>query len=299
MTILGCSSAKPTATYHQSSQVVNVNEQLFLVDCGEGCQQQMFRSGISLLKIRAVFISHMHGDHVFGLFPLLSTMGLYGRRMPLSVYAPRPMGELLEVYRSFFDKEAVFPIEWIEVDTTKNLVIFENRTTEVVSVPLRHSVPACGYIFREKSAEYNIRKEKIEEYNLSVHDIVALKRGEDIVTEDGIEVKNEDATYLKPALSYAYCSDTSKSMMVARRVSGVNLLYHEATYTDEYKKVARSRGHSTSREAAEVAAAANVGKLLIGHFSSRYKSFEKLLEEARELFPETYTVEENQTYEIR
>ena len=156
VTILGNASAKPTAHAHPSAQTVNINEQLFLVDAGEGVQRQMFRYGISPLKLRAVFISHLHGDHVFGLFPLLSTLGLYGRRTPLRIYAPRPFGDMLEAHLRLFDRDLPYTPEWVEVDTTKNSMIFENDTVEVWSLPLRHRVPTSGYLFRQKRPRLKI-----------------------------------------------------------------------------------------------------------------------------------------------
>ena len=160
VTVLGRASAKPTAKSHPSAQVVNVNEQYYLVDAGEGTQQQMFRMGINPLKLRAVFISHLHGDHVFGLFPMLSTMGLCGRQMPLKVYAPRPFGEILEYHLRYFDSQLPYEVEWVEVDTTSHQIIFENKTLEVWSVPLRHRVPCSGYHFKEKEPQLNVDKFK-------------------------------------------------------------------------------------------------------------------------------------------
>ncbi|MBR0338895.1 MAG: MBL fold metallo-hydrolase, partial [Alistipes sp.] len=156
VTILGSSSAKPTASGYPSAQVVNCNEQYFLVDAGEGVQKQMFRCGINPLRLRAVFISHLHGDHCFGLFPLISTLALYGKKTPLTIYAPRPFGEILEYHIRYFDPELPYEVEWVEVDTTKHQIIFENRSMEVWSIPLRHRVPTSGYLFREKPLPRNV-----------------------------------------------------------------------------------------------------------------------------------------------
>ena len=161
VTILGSSSAKPTATRHPSAQVVNVHEQHYLVDAGEGTQRQMARTGINPLKLRAVFISHLHGDHVFGLFPLLSTLGLYGRRTPLPIYAPAPFGEMLACHLRYFDSDLPYEAEWHEVRTTEHALLFENRTLEVWSVPLRHRIPTAGFLFREKEPPLNVDKFKI------------------------------------------------------------------------------------------------------------------------------------------
>ena len=299
VTILGNSSAKPTAKGHPSAQVVNINEQLFLIDAGEGVQRQMARCGISPLKLRAVFISHLHGDHVFGLFPLLSTLGLYGRRTPLKIYAPRPFGEALEGFLRLFESDLPYTPEWVEVDTTKHQIIFENDTTEIWSLPLRHRVPTAGYLFRQKEPALNVTKYAIERYGLDMHQIVAAKRGEDIELASGEIIANDMLTYRPyPPMSYAYCSDTNYSARLAKMCEGVDMLYHEATYDASMQKMAKLRGHSSTIDAAKVAKMAGAGKLLIGHFSSRYKELEPLLQECREIFPETYIAEEKQTFTI-
>lgn len=299
VTILGNASAKPTTTGHPSAQVVNVNEQLFLVDAGEGVQRQMSLRGISPLKIRAVFLSHLHGDHIFGLFPLLSTLGLYGRRTPLRIYAPRPFDQMLEGFLRLCESNLPYTPEWVEVDTTKHQIIFENDTTEVWSLPLRHRVPTAGFLFRQKEPALNVSKYAIERYSLSIAQIVAAKRGEDITLESGEVLANADITYHPyGTLSYAYCSDTNYSARVAKMVEGVDMLYHEATYAATEKKLAKERGHSSTIDAAKVAQMAGAGRLLIGHFSSRYKDLNTLLEECREIFPATDIAEEGKTFLI-
>ena len=297
VTILGSASAKPTANRHPSAQIVNVDEQYYLVDAGEGVQKQMFRYGINPLKLRGIFISHLHGDHVFGVFPLISTLGLYGRRTPLKIFAPRPFGEILESHLRYFDPDLPYEVEWVEVDTTSHRIIFENNSLEVWSIPLRHRVPASGYMFREKMPELNVDKFKIERYGLSVKQIVAAKRGEDIALDDGTVSPNAEITYLpRRPKTYAYCSDTNRSAMVARRVKGADLLYHEATYAAAEHRQAKERGHSTSVDAAEIALAADAKRLIIGHFSSRYKEPSVLLDEARAVFPATDIATEGETY---
>ena len=299
VTILGNSSAKPTPKAHPSAQVVNLNEQYYLVDAGEGVQQQLVRRGISPLRLRAVFISHLHGDHCFGLFPLIATLGLEGKRTPLDIYAPAPMGEILEYHKRYFWDDLPYEIKWHEVRTTEHRIIFENSTLEVWSVPLRHSVPTAGFYFKEKEPKLNVDKFKIEKYNLSIAQIVAAKRGEDIELSNGDVIPNSELTYLpfKPR-SYAYLSDTNFSAKAANLCHGVSLMYHETTYMASEQRQAKMRGHSTTHDAAKAALKAEARKLIIGHYSSRYKAVEELAEEARSLFTESYAAIEGETHEI-
>lgn len=269
------------------------------MDAGEGCQRQLFRYGVNPLKIRAVFISHLHGDHLFGLFPLLSTMGLYGRKTSLRIYAPRPFGDILESHLNFFDRDLPYNIEWCEVDTTQHAMIFESRSVEVWSVPLRHRLPSSGYIFREKEPPLNVDKFKIAKYELGIAQITAAKRGEDVELESGEVIPNAELTYIPHrGRSYAYISDTSFSARAAQRCEGVDMIYHEATYAHSEKKVARERGHSTTTEAARFAVQAQAHRLIIGHFSARYKDLQPLLEEARETFTNSYLAIEGETFTI-
>lgn len=299
VTILGNSSAKPTPKAHPSAQVVNLNEQYYLVDAGEGVQQQLVRRGISPLRLRAVFISHLHGDHCFGLFPLIATLGLEGKRTPLDIYAPAPMGDILEYHKRYFWDDLPYEIKWHEVRTTEHRIIFENSTLEVWSVPLRHSVPTAGFYFKEKEPKLNVDKFKIEKYNLSIAQIVAAKRGEDIELSNGDVIPNSELTYLpfKPR-SYAYLSDTNYSAKAAERVRGVDLLYHETTYAQSEAQWAKGRGHSTTFEAATVALKAEAKRLIIGHFSSRYKDHTLLRDECRTIFENTDIANEGDTFTI-
>ena len=212
VTILGSASAKPTATRHPSAQAVDIHEQYFLVDAGEGVQQQLVRCGINPLKLRAVFISHLHGDHVFGLFPLLSSLGLYGRRTPLPVFAPTPFGEILACHLRYFDSELPYEVTWHPTDTTRHALLWENRTVEVWSVPLRHRVPCAGFLFREKEPPLNVNKAAIARYGLSIAQIAAAKRGEEVLLDTGERIANDELTYRPYApRSYAYLSDTNFS----------------------------------------------------------------------------------------
>lgn len=299
VTILGSGSAKPSLTKHPSAQLINLYEQHYLVDCGEGTQNRLLRAGVSPMKIVAVFVSHLHGDHVFGLFPLISSMGLMRRKVPLHVYAPRPFDEVMAYHFRYFDTELPFEVVWHEVHTTAHELLYENNVMEVWSVPLRHRVPTAGFLFKEKEPALNVRKEKIAELGLGVAQITAAKRGEDVVLSDGRVVPNAELTYVPYApRSYAYLSDTNYSGKAVSLVRGVDLLYHEATYADAMRKEAKVRGHATTLQAVKAAKESGAKRLIIGHFSSRYKDESVLLDECRTEFAETYLAVEGKTFDI-
>lgn len=299
VTILGSGSALPVAGRHHSGHAVNVHEQYYLVDCGEGTQSRLQQYGINPMKVNAVFITHLHGDHLYGLFPLVSTLGLMGRKTPLKVFAPAPLGELFECMDRLIGERPPFEIQYHEVDTRRNEMIYENKVMEVWTIPLRHRVPAAGYLFREKIPELNVRKEMIARYRLGIAQIVAAKRGEDIVLDNGTALPNADLTYIPYApRSYAYVSDTLYSGKVVSIVEGVDLLYHEATFSDADKQLAKDTGHTTSVQAATAALRAGAGRLIIGHFSGRYKQPAALVEEARAIFPATDEACEGETFDI-
>lgn len=299
VTILGAASAKPSATRHQSSQLVNHCGQYFLIDAGEGVQSRLVRVGVNPMRLTAVFISHLHGDHIFGLFPMISTLGLMGRKRPLHIYAPNPFGEILEYHLRYFDTQLPYEIVWHELHTTQHELLFENGVLEVWSVPLRHRVPTAGFLFREKPAGLNVRKEAIDRYDLGVAQITLAKRGEDVVLASGEIVPNGELTYTPwSPRSYAYLSDTNYSGKAVSLVKGVDLLYHEATYAADMRRDAKDRGHATTHDAARAAVESGAQRLIIGHFSSRYKDEQVLVEECRELFAESYIAEEYKTFEI-
>ena len=300
ITVLGTGSARPTIERHHSAHALNVHEQFYLIDCGEGTQTRLLECGINPLKLNAAFITHLHGDHVYGLLPLISSMGLMGRRTPFRVYAPSPMGEVMKNHYKYFDTNLPFEVVYHEIDATKHKMVYENSVMEVWSIPLRHRLPTSGYLFREKTPALNVRKEAIEKYGLGIAQITAAKRGEDIFDADGqLLARNEELTYMPYSpRSYAYCSDTLYSARAAGLVKGVNILSQEATFGEDNKAMAKETGHSTALQAAKAAVKAEADKLLIGHFSSRYKDVSVLVEEAQAIFPATEAAEELHTYEI-
>ena len=299
VTILGTSSALPTSRRYPSAHVLNVHERFFLIDCGEGTQMRLRQLRIRIGKIHHIFISHTHGDHVFGLYGLLSTLNLTGRKTPLYLYAPAAFGPMLFTHLSDFDIHLNFEIRFVPLEGNKPKVIFENRFMTVTSFPLKHRVPTYGFLFREKQQPRNIRKEAIQIYGIPLSAIPGIKRGDDFVTRDGEVIPNSSITYDPPApRSYAYCSDTSYFKGLARSVKGVDLLYHEATFGSEHAQLAGETGHSTASQAAGVASEAGVNRLLIGHFSARYKEVDGLLDEARAIFPGTIAGEDGSTYPV-
>ncbi len=297
LTILGSSSALPTSERYPTAHVLNVHERLFLIDCGEGTQMQLRRNRIKFGKINHIFISHLHGDHIFGLYGLLSTFNLMGRKNPVFLYAPYEYNHILKSHLNDFDIHLNFAIEFVPLAGQDPVNIFDNEHITVTSFPLRHRVPAYGFLFREKAPDRNMIKECITRYEIPVVRIPAIKKGADFVTKDGSVVKNEDITTPPPRpLSYAYCSDTMFFSRLASFVKGVDLLYHEATFDKSLGDLARTTGHSTTLDAARIAVKAGAGRLIIGHFSARYKDISTLVDEARSIFPDTLAAIDGETY---
>lgn len=299
VTILGSSSALPTSNRFPTAHVLNAHERLFLVDCAEGTQIQLRRFKQKLSRIDNIFISHLHGDHVLGLVGLISTLNLLGRKVPLSIYAHSPLQDILNQNINFFVNDLKYSIIFKPIDPKKEEVIYQDNNITVESIPLKHRIASNGFIFREVEKLPNIRKDLIERFSIPLGDIIKIKQGADFITPDGNKIPNKELTYtsLYPR-SYAYCSDTKYFEKLAEMVKGVDLLYHEATFANDMAKMAKATGHSTAAQAATIAKLAGVKKLIIGHFSSRYKDVTPLLYEAREIFPETYLTQDGDSYQI-
>ena len=297
--ILGCGSALPTLKHMSSSQIVELRDKQFMVDCGEGTQLQIRRSRVNFNKIQAVFISHIHGDHCFGLIGMISTFGLQGRKSPLHVYAPAELGPMLDAQIDLFCQHLSFEVVFHEVDTRQSAVIYEDRSLTVTTIPLEHRLPTCGFLFREKPTLPHIRRDMIDYLEIPVSQINNIKNGAGWTTADGRTFTHEQLT--KPAdkpRAYAYCSDTRYMPRLHELLQGVDVLYHESTYCQDNEKLASTYNHSTAAQAAQVARDAGVGRLLLGHYSSRYINEDQFQQEARPIFPESYLTNENDVIDI-
>lgn len=319
LNVLGTASALPTTERFPSAQVLDVRGRFFLIDCGEGVQMQMRRMGISFLKIEHICLSHIHGDHLFGLFGLLSTMGMLGRTAELSIYAPKNFHPVLKFFLSYFGEGLLFHINYVPLAMKEPEVIYDNRTIKLLAFPLNHRVETFGFMMREKAPAFNVKKEAIGKYGLSLSEIGALKRGEDVVrpagpltlaciengfcpcsgTDEPLVIPNSEAAYVPfVPRSYAYCSDTAPFPELPEWVKGVSLLYHESTFPKDMADMAAKTFHSTTVQAARCALEAGAGRLLVGHYSSRFHSVDFFLDELREIFPNTELARDRTSYEI-
>jgi ribonuclease Z len=297
--ILGNGSGGPFQGRHYSAQLVHNRRHYFLVDCGESTQEQLYRYRLPVDKIEQIFITHLHGDHVFGLFGLLTSYSLKNRERPMQLYSPPGLSALMGDVARHCGIRFSFPMAFVEVGWERPEKVFENKSLEVWTIPLHHGAPCVGWLFREKPRPLNIRPEAIEQYGLSFAQVRAIKAGADLVLPNGRVIPNSELTLPpRPLLSYAYCSDTAPYEAVVEAVRGVSLLYHEATFTDEHTAEAAATRHSTARQAAEVARAAGASRLLLGHFSGRYADTEQHVQEAREVFPDVEAAVEGVEYAV-
>lgn len=293
ITVLGCGSATPTLRHNPSAQVVNLRDKLSLVDCGEGTQLQMRARRVKFMALRNVFISHLHGDHCLGLAGLIATFGLLGRTKNFHVYSPEGLEEVLRAQVNLFCHKLGYEVVYHTVDTSRNALVYEDRTMEVWSLPLKHTAACCGFLFKEKPSLPHINREMTDFYNIPVCRLHDIKAGKDWVCDDGTVVPNARlVTPAAPPRSYAYCSDTSYLPGLADMVRGVDLLYHEATYPDGSEVKAGIRGHSTAGQAATVAKLAGVKRLMIGHYSATVDDVSELVSQACRVFPDTIAAEE-------
>ena len=270
-----------------------------MVDCGEGTQIQLRRSHIRFTKISAVFISHLHGDHCFGLIGMLSTFGLLGRTARLAIYAPQALEEVLRLQMKLFCHDFDYEVDFHAVDTARQQVVYDDRSLTVETLPLEHRMPCCGYLFREKPLQPHIRRDMIDFYHIPLSQIGNIKSGADWTTPDGDIVPNSQlVTPAQQPRSYAYCSDTRYIPTLHKRIMGVSTLYHESTYGEDNLTLAQKYCHSTARQAAQVALDAHAGKLLLGHYSQRYDDEQVLLREAQEVFPQSFLTDEQAFFDV-
>lgn len=299
VTILGSNSALPTSERNPTAQVLNASGRFFLIDCGEGTQMQLRRHKVRFGRINHIFVSHLHGDHVFGLPGLISSYGLLGRTNDLHLYANENLEPLLRPWMAFFSRDLPFKVIFHQVIAERQQLIYEDESLEVWSIPVEHRIPTVGFLFREKAKERKINKESCAFYKVPIKWMPHLKRGYNFIDENGNLVANDRLTYPPPpSKAYAYCTDTRYSEAIISAVRGVDLLYHEGTFLDDQEELARKTFHSTARQAASVARGAQVGRLLLGHFSSRYKDLTPFLDEARSVFSNTDIAVEGSVFEV-
>ena len=297
--ILGCGSALPTLRHNPSSQIVAMRDKQFMIDCGEGTQLQLRRSKINFNKLGHVFISHLHGDHCFGLIGMISSFGMLGRTAPLHIYAHGDLQPILRQQLDYFGQGLEYEVVMHPIDPTKNEIIYVDRSLTVTTLPLEHRVPCCGFLFKEKESLPHIRRDLIDMYGIPVSQINNIKNGIDWMSPDGVLIPAAKLTTPADApRSYAYCSDTSYKADLASMISGVDTVYHECTYADEDKDRARKHYHSTASEAAKTAQDAKAKKLLLGHYSARYNNEQLMLQQARAIFHNTELAQEGSVFDV-
>jgi len=300
LTILGFNSAVPKQNSAPTSQLLEISNRLFLIDCGEGTQIQLRNAKAKFSRINHIFISHLHGDHVFGLIGLISTFQLLGKETPLYIFGPKGIQDFIMNQLKHIQARCSFELKFKELKSKESELIFEDDKVEVYTIPLDHRIYTNGYLFKEKVKPRRLNIQAVKKFpEIEVCDYNNLKNGKDYVLSNGEVIPNEKLTFDPPrSLSYAFCSDTRYKPDIVPMIKNVDLLYHEATFLDELKEMAVYTGHSTAKEAAMIAKQANAGQLIIGHFSNRYNDFRVLKAEASEIFENTILPKQLGVYEI-
>lgn len=291
--ILGCGSALPTTRHLATSQVIDLRDKLYMIDCGEGTQVQMRKMRIRFSRLNHIFISHLHGDHCFGLPGLISTLGMLGRTGELVIHGPKDVETYLRPVMDLFCRGLEFDVRFNSIDPYKHALVMEDRSLSVYSIPLKHRIPTCGYLLAEKPKEAHIIREMTDFYQVPVRCMKDIKQGQDFVTPEGKIIPNARLTRpAAPPKRYAYCSDTAYSPSIIPIIEGVDLLYHEATFAECDAARAKETFHSTARQAAQIAKQAKVKQFMIGHYSARYEDLTELKQEAEAIFPGTILANE-------
>jgi ribonuclease Z len=289
LTILGCNSAVPSQERHPTAQLLNANERFFLIDCGEGTQVRLKEYQLNYQRINHIFISHLHGDHYFGLIGLISSMHLLGRNKDLHIYAHQELKVIIDLQLSASSTELNYPLFFHPISEANEQVLYEDDKISVSNVILNHTIKCSGFIFREKKSKRKIITEKIEKYKIPFDKYNGIKEGADWIADSGVIIKNNEITVKNtPVHSYAFCSDTIYNESLIEKIKGIDLLYHESTFKKDLQDRAKKTGHSTTYDAAKIAKKSAVKNLLIGHFSQRYKNLDELLLESKAVFKNTY-----------
>ncbi len=300
LSILGCHSATPRANAHPSAQILQIKNQLYLIDCGEGTQTQIRKYGFSFAKINHIFISHLHGDHFFGLIGLISTMSLLNRKQALHIYAPEGLREIITMQMEISQSKIVFPLHFYVLKDKKSKLILDTKDVQVKTIPLKHRIYANGFLFQEKEGLRKLNIEAVKKYpEIETCDYHNLKKGKDFIQKDGRVISNAILTFPpKKTRSYAYCSDTAYKPEISDIIKGVDMLYHESTFLSDREDLAYITGHSTALQAGNIAKAAQVKHLLLGHYSSRYRDITAFQKEAQTVFRNTSLAKEGETFII-
>ena len=300
LTILGCHSATPRVNAHPTSQYLEINNRHFLIDCGEGTQRQMRRYKVGFSKIDHIFISHLHGDHFYGLVGLLSTYGILSREKPLHVYGPKGIEEVTRLQLKVSQSHAKYNLIFHELSATKSEIIFEDDKVLVHTIPLKHRVYTNGYLFTEKKKPRKLHLQNISNYEeIGRADYLNIKAGKEVVLSTGEIIANAELTIDPPKpLSFAFCSDTAYKPDIVPIIKEVDLLYHEATFLSDKEDLAKKTRHATAKQAAQIAKDANVKQLVLGHYSGRYKDINLFQQEAQEIFINTALAVPGKTFEI-
>lgn len=299
LTILGCHSATPRTTTNPTSQVLEIKNHMFLIDCGEGSQVELRRNKIKFSRIKHIFISHLHGDHYFGLVGLISTFGLLTRETELHIYAPKGLKEVITLQMKLSDSWTNYPLFFHELSSKKSELIYEDDKVEVHTIPLKHRIYTNGFLFKEKENERNLDINAVLNANINRAYYRKLKQGADVENEEGVLIKNETVTKNPiPAKSYAFCSDTVYNESIIPLIKDITVLYHESTFLDKNESLCEPTKHSTARQAATIAKKANVETLILGHYSTRYDGYDGFESEAKTVFDKVLLSKDGQSFEF-